>query len=75
MLTEPLVPVPTGIYNVPNVAWLVHYYLELFCQVGWSSDTQNLGESCTVLTKDNFQIWTMDSAYIARCVHVLSTFF
>ena len=23
----------------PNVAWLIHYYLELFCQVGWSADT------------------------------------
>ena len=54
MFAEPLVLVPTGIYNMPNVAGLVHHYLELFGWVGWSSDTQNLGESCTVLTTRQF---------------------
>ena len=58
------------------VTYMVHHHLGIFCQVGWSTDILGfLGESCTVLTKDICWIWTMDIAYIVKCINVLSTFF
>ena len=45
-------PSTTGIYNVHLLHGRFKHYLGMFCQVGWSTDTQNSGESCTVLAKD-----------------------
>ena len=56
-------PSTRGIYNVHNVMIGSHIYLGLFCQVRWSSDTQNPGEGCTIITKNHSQIEALDIVY------------
>ena len=47
-----------------NVMTGSHIYFGLFCQVRWSSNTQNPGEGCTIIAKNNSQIQTLDSVYV-----------
>ena len=52
-LQRSLVPVPQ-VFTLCTMSWLVHtFYLRLFCQVRWSSNTQNPGEGCTIIAKNN----------------------
>ena len=52
LFAESLFPVPQAFTMCICSMVGSHIYLGVFCQVRWSTDTQNLGEGCTASTKD-----------------------